>query len=379
MKSFLNKVQKNISIFDVIFKAIVMSERKNLPPESRESILKTAVDLTIKIGVLLLMIFFCFRILLPFVNILLWAMIIAIIFYPVYIRLAGFFRNKNKLAAIILTLFGLAVLLIPSYWLVDSLVDGLKSLAEGFIDGKISIPPPTESVADWPLIGSWLYESWFQASENIGQTLEDYLPQLGSIGEWILGALAGTGLGILQFAVSLIIAGFFLTISEEASYSADKLFTKLVGERGREFAKIAENTIRSVATGVLGVAIFQSLIFGIGLFLADFPLAGVWIILVLVFSIAQLPVIIVTIPMIIYLFAFREPLPAALWSAYLLAASLLDNILKPIIMGRGSSVPMLVIFLGAIGGFIAFGFLGLFLGAIVLSLGFKLYRTWLET
>ncbi len=378
MDAILNKVQKNISIFDVIIKAIAMSEKNNLPSEPGEHIVKTAVDITVKIGALLLMIFFCFRILLPFVNILLWAMIIAIILFPLYSKLTKYLRDRKKLAAIVLILLCLAVLLVPSYWLVDSLVVGLKSLGESFLDGNIKIPPPSEAVAGWPLIGTWLYDSWLQASENFSQTIKDYLPQLGSIGEWLLGALAGTGLGILQFAVSLIIAGFFLTISDEASLTGEKLFGKLVGSRGKEFAKIAETTIRSVATGVLGVAIFQSLIFGVGLFLADFPLAGVWIILVLIFSVAQLPVILVVIPMIVYLFAFHEPLSAVLWSLYLLAAGLVDNFLKPIIMGKRASVPMLVIFLGAIGGFIAFGFLGLFLGAIILSLGFKLYLAWLD-
>ena len=117
---------------------------------------------------------------------------------------------------------------------------------------------------------------------------------------------------------------------------------------------------------------------GLGLFIIDIPLAGVWIILILIFAIAQLPVLLIIIPIIIWLFAFKEPLPAVLWTIYLLAAGLLDNILKPILMGKGAAVPMLVIFLGAIGGFIAFGFLGLFLGAIILSLGYKLYLTWLN-
>jgi predicted PurR-regulated permease PerM len=151
-----------------------------------------------------------------------------------------------------------------------------------------------------------------------------------------------------------------------------------MGERGESFARIAEQTIRNVATGVIGVALIQSTLIGLGLFIIDIPLAGVWIILILIFAIAQLPVLLIIIPIIIWLFAFKEPLPAVLWTIYLLAAGLLDNILKPILMGKGAAVPMLVIFLGAIGGFIAFGFLGLFLGAIGLSLGYKLYQTWLN-
>jgi len=117
---------------------------------------------------------------------------------------------------------------------------------------------------------------------------------------------------------------------------------------------------------------------GVGLILADIPLAAIWIIVILIMSIAQIPVFLFNVFLIIHLFAFKEPLPAALWSVYFLAMGALDNVLKHIIMGKDSDVPMLVIFLGAIGGFSAFGFIGLFLGAILLSLAYKLYITWIS-
>ena len=354
-----------------------MSNEKPTERQPQEPILKTAVDLTLKIGLLLLVIFFCFKILLPFVNILLWAMIIAIIIFPLYEKLGKYFGKRKKIASIIITAVILAILLIPSYWLVSSLVIGLRELGDSLGEGSFQIPPPTQEVADWPLIGNWLYANWLAASESLSKTVTQYLPELRTIGEKLLGAFAGTTLGILQFAVSTIIAGVFLTYSEDASRSGNSLFTKLMGERGESFARISKQTIRNVATGVIGVALIQSTLIGLGLFIIDIPLAGVWIILILIFAIAQLPVLLIIIPIIIWLFAFKEPLPAVLWTIYLLAAGLLDNILKPILMGKGAAVPMLVIFLGAIGGFIAFGFLGLFLGAIGLSLGYKLYQTWL--
>ena len=354
-----------------------MSNEKPPERQPKDPILKTAVDLTLKIGLLLLVIFFCFKILLPFVNILLWAMIIAIIIFPMYEKLGKNFGKRKKIASIIITAVILAILLIPSYWLVSSLVIGIRELGGSLGDGSFQIPPPAQEVAEWPLIGNWLYTNWLAASESLSQTVTEYLPEIRDIGEKLLGAFAGTGLGILQFALSTIIAGVFLTYSEDASRSGKSLFTKLMGEQGENFARISEQTIRNVATGVIGVALIQSTLIGLGLFIIDIPLAGVWIILILIFAIAQLPVLLIIIPIIIWLFAFKEPLPAVLWTIYLLAAGLLDNILKPILMGKGAAVPMLVIFLGAIGGFIAFGFLGLFLGAIGLSLGYKLYQTWL--
>jgi predicted PurR-regulated permease PerM len=346
--------------------------------KQQDSIVNTVVDLVLKIGILLIVIFFCFEILAPFVNILLWAMIIAIIMFPLYGKLGSYFGRRKKMASFILVLLVLGVLLVPSYWLISSLVDGVRELGESLHDGNFKIPPPSSGVAEWPLIGNWVYTKWMAASESLSKTVMDYLPEIKDIGQKLLGALAGTGMGIMQFSLSTIIAGVFLTFSDNASKSGNQFFTKLVGERGEEFARISVQTIRNVATGVLGVALIQSILIGAALLIMDIPLAGVWIILTLILAMAQLPVSIVTIPVIIWLFAFKEPFPAVLWTIYLLAAGLSDNILKPLLMGKGVAIPMLVIFLGSIGGFIAFGFLGLFLGAIILSLGYKLYQAWLN-
>ncbi len=356
-----------------------MNPDKNNPDKQKSEILTIAVDLTIKIGTLLLVIFLCFKILIPFTNILLCAMFIAIILFPLYTRMGKFFGKRKKLAAVILALVALAFLLIPSYWLVDSLVVGLKGLSDSLQDGGFKLPPPSESVAGWPLIGEWLYENWVAASQNLSETLSEYLPQLRGFGEKVINSLAGTGLGILQFALSIIIAAVFLTFSEDASKSSKKLFIKLAGENGEDFARISEQTVRNVASGVIGVAIIQSTLIGIAMLIMDLPLAGVWIVITLIFAIAQIPLLLVTIPVIVWLFAVKEPFPAVLWTIYLIVVGASDNYLKPVLMGKGASVPMLVIFLGAIGGFMAFGFLGLFLGAIILSLGYKLYLTWLET
>jgi len=355
-----------------------MNEINSSHDNQRDSILATAVDLIVKIGMLAVLIFFCLNIISPFVNILLWAMIIAIIVFPLYEKLGRHFGKRKKMASLVITIVALAILLVPSYWLLASLVDGLAHLGADIKDGIFEIPPPSEKVLEWPFVGDWLFTNWTAASENLGDAIKEYLPQITTISERLLGALAGTGLGILQFALSTIIAGVLLTHSGDAAKSGKKFFTRLAGDRGEEFAEVAESTVRGVATGVIGVAIIQATLIGIALLIVDIPLAGVWIVITLIFAIAQIPVMLVTIPAIIWLFAFKEPLPAVLWGIYLLVAGALDNVLKPILMGRGASVPMLVIFLGAIGGFIVYGFLGLFLGAILLSLGYKLYLTWLN-
>ncbi|MDF1573837.1 MAG: AI-2E family transporter [Bacteroidales bacterium] len=338
-----------------------------------------AIDLILKVGTLFLVIFLCFKILKPFLGMLLWGLVIAIILFPVFERVRGWLGKRNKLSSIILTLAALSILVLPSIWLVNQLVEGVKFLAGNIQAGDLNIPKPSDSVADWPLIGEWLYSRWMQLSENMGVSLKGFMPEIISWVEKTLGTLANTGLGILQFAASIIIAGIFLIFFKKGSESGRKIFQKVVGERGEEFMEISLHTIRNVATGVLGVAVIQTTLMGLGLILADIPLAAVWIVLILVMTIAQIPVLLFNIPLIIYLFAFVDPLPAVLWMLYFLVMGMIDNLLKPLFMGKGSDVPMLVIFLGALGGFMAFGFIGLFLGSIVLSLAYKLYTTWVAS
>lgn len=345
----------------------------------KSSYVNVAIDLILKVGALALVIFLCFRILKPFLSMLLWGLIIAIILFPLFQKVNGWIGKRNKITSLLLVIVALALLVFPSIWLVNQLVDGVKYLAESFQEGNFSIPPPSPAVEEWPLIGPWLYENWLELSRNMGESIKGFLPQIAAWGEKLFGALANTGLGILQFAVSIIIAGIFLMFFERGADSGKKIFSRVVGERGEEFLNISLVTIRNVAAGVLGVAVIQTSLMGTGLILADIPLAAVWIILILIMTIAQIPVLIFNIFMIIYLFAFRDPFPAVLWSLYFLVMGLIDNLLKPLIMGKGSDVPMLVIFLGAIGGFMAFGFIGLFLGAIILSLAYKIYLTWVST
>jgi len=353
-----------------------MSGKNDPGKEEKKRIFNISIDLILKLGGLFVVIFLCYKIVQPFINILLWSLIIAIILFPLLELLSKYFRGRKKLASLLITLVSLSVLVLPSIWLVNQLVDGVKYIADMIPEGEWHVPPPTVAVADWPLIGQWFYDKWMQASENLGESIKGFMPQISNFAEKLLGAIANTGMGILQFALSIILAGIFMVYFRNAPQRGKVIFEKVVGDRGEEFMEVSLTTIRNVATGVLGVAIIQTTLMGIGLILADIRLAAVWIIILLIMTIAQIPAILFNIPLIIYLFAFMDPLPAALWTAYFLAMGLIDNILKPLIMGKGADVPMLVIFFGAIGGFIAFGFMGLFLGAIILSLAYKLYVTW---
>jgi predicted PurR-regulated permease PerM len=157
-----------------------------------------------------------------------------------------------------------------------------------------------------------------------------------------------------------------------------KFFRKLIGEKGDEFADMTYKTVGNVVKGILGVAFIQAVITGIGFLLAGVPFAGLWTLFVFILAVLQIPPAIVVYPIIVYLFTYLNMGMAIFWTAYLLIAGFSDNILKPILLGKGAPVPMLVIFMGVIGGFIFSGFIGLFTGAIIISIGYKLLIAWIN-
>ena len=335
------------------------------------------IDTILRLVVLFLLIAWCIGIILPFLEPVIWGAIIAIALYPFFAMVKRWLGNRNMLAGVLLTLLILVLLLLPTAWIIKSLVEGIQSLVVQFKNQTLVIPPPAPSVAGWPLIGKPVSEIWLLASQSLESVITTYREPLSKLGLSILGPLGGFGKSLIMLFVSVIIAGAFIIKADASADFVRKLIYRLAGERSNEIIPIAGVTIRSVAKGILGVAFFQFLTAGTVFLLAHVPLAGLWAFAVLVLAVLQLPSVIVMVPVIIYLFSVKELAPAILWTAALLAIGLSDNVLKPLLMGKGSTVPMLVIFLGAIGGFVFSGFIGLFTGAIVLSVGYNLMVHWI--
>jgi predicted PurR-regulated permease PerM len=335
------------------------------------------MDTILRIVVLFLLIAWCIGIILPFVEPVIWGAIIAVALHPFFVRVRRWMGNRNTLAGVLLTLLILVILLLPSALVIKSLVEGIQSLVIQFRNQTLVIPPPAPSVAGWPLIGKPISEIWLLASQNLESGIATYREPLSKLGMTFLGPLGGFGKSLIMFLISVIIAGVFLIKADASAGFVRKLVYRLVGERSDEIIPVTGGTIQNVAKGILGVAFFQFVTAGIVFLLAHVPLAGLWAFAVLVFAIVQLPSAIVIIPVIIYLFSVKELMPAILWTIPLLVIALTDNVLKPLLMGKGSTVPMLVIFLGAIGGFIFSGLIGLFTGAIVLSIGYNLMVHWI--
>ncbi len=350
----------------------------NPSPASEEPFLSRSIEATIRIGVVLLLVAACIRIVWPFLIPIAWGVIIAVALVPSFQRLARQLGGHSGWAAAVIVVLLLFLLLIPSVMLTGTLVESARSLSSELQQGTLHIPPPPASVAGWPLIGEGLSQFWTLASTNLEAALSQVGPQLKALGSWLLAAAAGAGFSILQFLIAIVIAGVLLYRGEQGRRVTLAVARRVAGSRGGELAELSELVVRSVARGILGVALIQALLAGLGFLIAGVPGAGLWALLCLILSTVQIGVLPVTVPMVVYVFSTSDTLTAVLFLAWMLVVSVIDNILKPIMLGRGVEVPMMVIFVGAIGGLLAAGIIGLFVGPVLLVLGYRLFLAWLE-
>lgn len=333
----------------------------------------------LQIGGVLLLLTWCYTIISPFLTIVLWSLIIAVALYPAHLKLTELLGGRAKWSSALLVLVGLSILIIPTWVLTESSVTALKLVAENVQDGTVSVDPPDPRVAEWPIVGATIYKVWSGAATNLQATLNQFQPQLLSFGQWALSFAGATAIGILQFVFSIIIAGVLLLNAESGYKMTHAIATSLASRRGEELTDLSIQTIRSVTKGVLGVAIIQTILASIGLVVMDVPAAGIWAGAVLILAIVQLPPILVLGPIIIWVFSIADPVPATIFAVYSFIVSMADAFLKPLLLGRGVAVPMLVILIGAIGGAITSGIIGLFIGAIVLALGYELLMAFVSS
>jgi len=343
----------------------------------RDLFVRNSVEAAIKIGLVFAIIYWCFNIVAPFVGIVVWGIIIAVALFPLAGWVSRVMGGRQGLAVTVMTVLMLVLLALPAVELTAITIENVEDLAQRLDGDALKIPLPPEGVAEWPFIGSQVSSFWTLAATNLEAALESVEPQMRAAGAWLVGTLAGLGLGLLQFIAAIIVAGVFMANADGAGEFARALGRRMAGDRGDELTKLAEATVRGVARGVIGVAVIQCTLAGIGLVVADIPGAGLWTLLCLLLAIIQLGIAPVMIGAIIYMFSTADTLPAVIFMVYGLVISASDNVLKPLLMGRGLDVPMLVILVGTIGGMLLQGIVGLFIGAVILSLGYKLLMAWL--
>lgn len=345
---------------------------------SKEEITNLALEIIIKAVLLGVILFYALSIVKPFIVLVLWAIIIAVTLAPVIEKLDRTLKPKRSLIISAFTFLLVSAILVPTYMLSDSVIDSSSKLAHDLKEGTLVVPPPTDSVKEWPLIGEKVYTLWSGAATDLESTFIALKPTLKEYAGTMASAIGGALGGILQFVISLIIAAVFLANSEKSVKVYHAISRRLVGEKGIEWAELSALTIRSVVQGVIGIAMIQAIFMFVGMIMVDVPLAWLWAFVVLFVAIIQVPVLLVVGPIIAYVFSYADPTAATIFAVYGVIVSASDGFLKPLFLGRGIDIPMLVILLGAIGGMMLFGVLGLFVGAVGLALAYKLFMVWLE-
>lgn len=337
-----------------------------------------AIEAFIRIALIALLAAWCFLIVRPFLVPVVWGVIIAIGVFPGYQRLCGMLKGRRGTAAVIFVLLAFILLLVPVVLLGQSVVDGAQTLVRDFGEGTLRIPLPPDWVRGLPLVGEGLERLWTLASTNLEAALTQLRPQIQAALGWLAGAAAGAGFGILEFLFALGISGVLLAHAEAGKGATIAVARRLAGDSGIEFIQLAAATVRSVTRGILGVALIQSTLAGLGWLAVGVPAAGLWALIGLVLSTIQIGILPITLPILIYVYMSADTLTFLVFLVWSLLVGTIDNVLKPILLGRGVKVPMVVIFIGSIGGFLSSGIIGLFVGAVVLVLGFELLLAWLR-
>jgi len=346
-----------------------------LPPVGASGLL----EVLIRAGLIFALAALCFQIFAPFLTLMVWGLILAVTLYPMQEYVAAKMGGRQGLAATLIVILGIALIVVPTAILMSSLGDSVQRLIHDVQSDALVIPAPRESVAGWPVIGERVYALWSQAHADLPALIKSMQPKIGDLAKSALAFVASIGGGLLLFLAALIIAGILMAFGRSGSRASVAISERLAGPaRGAEFATLATATIRAVAQGVIGVAFIQAIIVGLCLLVAGVPWAGVLAMIALVLGIAQIPALIVTLPAIAYIWLLGDygKGEAILYTLLIFVAGLADNVLKPLMLGRGVDAPMPVILIGALGGMAAAGILGMFVGATLLALGYQLFMGW---
>jgi len=323
----------------------------------------------------------CYTVISPFLNLTVWSIILAVTLYPLHQKLAKMLWGKQWLSSVLIVIFGCALIITPTAMLLSSFADSVRGFITQVQEGTLQIPAPSPSVETWPLVGRKISAYWTQAYTDLPGFVQKMQPKISEMAQKALSMVASIGTSLLLFLVSFIVSGILMAYGESGHRTFTNLFVRIAGkERGEALTVLSVATIRSVALGVLGIAFVQAVIVGLAMMFAGIPAAGILAVIVLVLGIAQVPALVVSLPAIAYIWASGSytTSSALLHTVILLIAGMADNVLKPIMLGRGVDVPMPVILFGALGGMATGGIQGMFVGATVLAIGYSIFMNWLS-
>ncbi len=344
--------------------------------------MKNTINITqlIQLLVLMILIAWCFFIIKPFILIIVWAIILAVALFPLYLKWCNWMGEKRKkLATIFFTLIVALILFVPTYIIVDTVVENTKFVADQLKNDNLEIPHPDESVKDWPVIGENLFTEWNNLSNNLRKYASDHRNFLLDVGKGLLTGLTGFIGSLVAFVISFLIAIVFMFHSNSGHRTVKKFMNKMLGDNADEMIDLSRDTIRSVVKGILLVALIQTVLAFIGFKAIGLPAAGIFAFIILVTAIMQIPATLTMIPAILIAFSISDTTPAIIFAIYSLLVGMSDNVLKPILLGKGLKTPVVIILIGAIGGMLLHGIIGLFIGSVVLAVMHRMYLFWVNS
>jgi predicted PurR-regulated permease PerM len=347
--------------------------------EFEKRIAARLLDVLIRAGLIGVLAVLGYVVFAPFMTLMVWALILAITLYPLQRSLARRIGGRQGLAATIVVISGCLLIVTPTALLMNSFGSSIHDFVRAVRDNTLEIPAPRQGIEEWPLVGKRIHEVWSKAHTDLPALVDSMQPKIGELARKALSIVASIGVGMLQFLASFIVAGILMAYGEAGTRGSRAIFERIAGsERGESFARLSTATIRAVAQGVIGIAFVQAILVGLALLVAHIPWAGVLAAITLVLSVAQVPALIVTLPAIGYIWSSGNygNGAAIAYTIILLLAGMADNVLKPLMLGRGVDVPMPVVLLGALGGMATGGILGMFVGATLLALGYQIFMSW---
>ena len=318
-----------------------------------------------------------FWILRPFLLAIVWAAMIVVATWPLMLKVQAGLRRRG-LAVIVMTGAMLLIFVVPLSLAIQALVENMGTITRWTSSlASLNVPPPPEWLSRIPLVGERAAEYWAGlAAAGKDELTARLAPYATDAAKWMAIEFGSLGMMALQFLLTVVIAAIMYAHGESASAGVIAFGRRLAGDRGEHVVRLAGQAIRSVALGVVVTALVQTVLAGAGLAAAGIPFAGLLTALILLLCIAQIGPAIVLIPAVIWLFwkdAAGWGTALAIWTV---VVAVLDNVLRPILIRRGADLPLLLIFAGVIGGLIAFGIVGLFVGPVVLAVTYTLLKDW---
>jgi predicted PurR-regulated permease PerM len=309
-----------------------------------------------------------------------WAAMIAVATWPLLLEAQAWLGGRRSLAVTLMTLALLLVLVVPLYFAVTTVVDNAtllvrwsKSLA------TLTIPEVPDWVASIPVVGANLADRWHQlAAAGPGEIATHLAPFAHKLAFWFVAQVGNVGLLVVHFLLTVIIAAILYSKGEVAARGANRFALRLAGPQGENAVHLAAQAIRAVALGVVVTAIVQSVLTAIGFVIASVPFAGILTALVFILAVAQIGAAPVLIFAVIWVYAEEGAVWGTGFLIWALFCGTIDNVIRPFLIRRGADLPLLLIFVGVIGGLVAFGIIGLFIGPVVLAVGYTLLADWVS-